>query len=139
MSDVIYLDASAVLRAILEHGLSPAIEQRIGGARFLITSRLSMVESARALLRLRVAGAAERDIADATREADAIWSRCTLWELTPAVCDLAAQLAPLVNLRTLDALHAATYLIARRRLGADVDLLTADRLLDEAIRGIRST
>src|SRR5687768_4902018 len=109
MSDVVYLDTSAVLRAILERGLSPDIEQRIGDARFLITSRLSLVESSRAMLRLRAVGTPERTVTDAMREADTIWSRCTLWELTPAVCDLAAQVAPLVNLRTLDALHAATY------------------------------
>ena len=44
----LYLDTSAVLRAVIETGLSPEIEKRIGSASVLITSRLSLVESARA-------------------------------------------------------------------------------------------
>lgn len=137
MSDVAYLDTSAVLRAVLERGLSPEVDRAIGAARFLITSRLSLVETARAFHRLRVSGAAsERDIADASREADSIWSRCAIWELTPAVCDLAATIAPHRPLRTLDAIHAATCLLARRRLDTDVALVTADRRLEAAISGL---
>lgn len=137
MSEVIYLDTSAVLRAVLERGLSPDLEKAIGAARFVITSRLSLVESERAFHRIRYSGAAsERDIADATREADSIWSRCTIWELTPAVCDLAAIIAPHQPLRTLDAIHAATFLLARRRLATDVTLVTVDRRLEAAISGV---
>jgi hypothetical protein len=51
--------------------------------------------------------------------------------LTSAVCELAAQLAPDRVLRTLDALHVATYLLARRRLG-EVDLLTVDQRIANA-------
>jgi predicted nucleic acid-binding protein len=64
--------------------------------------------------------------------ADALSARCEIWELTPGVCDLAAQVAPDHPLRTLDALHVATYLLARRRLG-EVDLLTADRRVADAV------
>jgi predicted nucleic acid-binding protein len=56
MSPSLYLDASAVLRAILENGTSPEIEARIAAAPALVTSRLSLVESARALHRLRQLG-----------------------------------------------------------------------------------
>jgi len=123
----LYVETSAVLRAVLERGTTPSIERRIARAAALVTSRLSLVESSRALLRLRGTGAAtETQLADAGVALDALWARCTIWELTPAVCDLAAQVAPDRALRTLDALHVATYLLARRRLG-DVDLLTADR------------
>lgn len=135
MSGVVYLDTSAVLRAVLERGLTPEVERVIGAARWLITSRLALVESARALLRLRLQGVSEGAVADASREVDSIWARCALWEMTPAICDLAAHVAPLRTLRTLDAIHLATYLHARRQLG-DVTLLTADRRLEEATRGI---
>ena len=70
-------------------------------------------------------------LADAGRALDALWARCEIWELTPAVCDLAAQVAPGRVLCTLDALHVATFLLARRRLG-EVDLLTADRRVADA-------
>lgn len=135
MSEVVYLDTSAVLRAVLEGGVSPDIERALGSARWLITSRLALVESSRALLRLRAQGLPETAIADAAREIDSIWARCALWEMTAAICDRAAHVAPLRALRTLDAIHLVTYLQARRQLG-DVTLITADRRLEEAADGV---
>ena len=45
----LYLDTSAILRATLEVGASPEVERRIEKAEVLLTSRLSIVESARVL------------------------------------------------------------------------------------------
>ncbi|MDP3911346.1 MAG: type II toxin-antitoxin system VapC family toxin [Gemmatimonadales bacterium] len=136
MADALYLDTSAVLRAVLESGTTPDLEARIAEAAALVTSRLSLVEAARALLRLRATGrTSEEGLADAGHAIDALWARCDLWELTPAVCALAGQVAPQRPLRTLDALHLATYLLARRRLGA-LQILTADERLAEAARGV---
>lgn len=134
MAGALYLDTSAVLRAVLEGGTTPEIEERIRSAEALITSRLSLVEAARALLRLRQDGdLAEERLADAGREIEALWARCDVWELTGSVCELAAQVAPLRPLRTLDALHLATYMLARRRID-DLSLLTADARLEAAAR-----
>ena len=131
----VYLDTSAVLRAVLEEGTTPTIEGKIGAASTLITSRLSLVEAGRAFLRLRSSGqVSEEQLADAGRELDALWARCEIWELTPLVCEMASQVAPTKPLRTLDALHLATYLLARRRI-AGLELLTADPRLSEAARG----
>jgi predicted nucleic acid-binding protein len=135
VSEVLYVDTSAVLRAVLERGVTPAVEAKLGAAQFLITSRLSLVETARALIRLRDEGVPESQVADAGREIDAIWARCTIWELTAAVCGLAATVAPTTPLRTLDALHLATYLLARRRIGGDIELLTTDARLAAAVAG----
>lgn len=135
MTEVLYLDTSAVLRAVLEAGVTPELERRVAAAEILVTSRLSLVEASRALLRLRVTGGcSEPALAEAARELDLLWARCEIWELTPAVCDLAQVVAPLRPLRTLDALHLATWLLARRRLG-DVTLLTADQRLQAAADG----
>jgi predicted nucleic acid-binding protein len=73
----------------------------------------------------------ESSLADARRELDALWKRCELWELTAAVCDLASLLAPDRPLRTLDALHLATFLLARGRIEG-LELLTADQRLEDA-------
>jgi predicted nucleic acid-binding protein len=135
VSEVLYVDTSAVLRAVLERGVTPDVEAKLGAAQFLITSRLSLVESGRALIRLRDEGVAESRVADAGREIDAIWARCTIWEMTAAVCDLAATVAPTTPLRTPDALHLATYLLARRRIGGDIGLLTTDARLAAAVAG----
>jgi len=130
---LLYLDTSAVLRATLEGGTDPELERKIGLAQTLVTSRLSLVESARAFHRIRSQQTvSEQQISQAESDADAVWSRCEVWELTRGVCELACNVAPSKGLRTLDALHLATYLIARRRLEG-LDLLTADSRLQSAI------
>jgi predicted nucleic acid-binding protein len=132
----LYLDTSAVLRAVLEGGTTPEMERAIGAADTLITSRLSLVEAERAFIRLRASGAVpEERLADAGREVDALWARCEIWELSPRVCDVALSVAPAKPLRTLDTLHLATYLLARRRM-SDLELLTADHRLEEAARAV---
>jgi predicted nucleic acid-binding protein len=129
----LYLDTSSILRAVLEAGASPEVEERIRAARVLITSRLSLVESARALLRLRLAGQVpESRLADAERQIDSVWARCELWEITPAVCDTASLVAPARPLRALDAIHLATFVLARRRISGLELLTTDDRLRNAA-------
>lgn len=128
----LYLDTSAVLRATLETGTTPEIEARIRSARVLVSSRLALVESCRALIRLRaLGGAPEERLADAERDIAAIWSRCELWEITRAVCETACAVAAARPLRALDAIHLATFVLARRRLEG-LELLTADERLREA-------
>ena len=136
MSTCLYLDTSAVLRAILESGTSPDLEARIAGAPALITSRLSLVESSRALHRLRQIGEmSETKLADAERELNAVWARCELWELTAPVCERARQVAPTRSLRTLDALHLATFALARERIG-NLELVTDDQRLRSALEAV---
>ncbi len=132
MPEGLYLDTSAVLRAVIETGTTPDVEEQIRRAEVLVTSRLSLVEAARVLVRLRLSSAIpERRLGDAEREIASVWARCDLWELTPAVCELAAHVAPGKGLRALDALHLATFVLARRRL-AGLELLTVDERLREA-------
>ena len=134
MAKAVYLDTSVVLRAILESGPDPETAQRIAEADLLITSRLSLVEATRAILRARQDGRlTDTAVADAERELDAVWSRCAIWELTAAVCEHAGRVAPERRLRTLDALHLATFLAARRHFEG-VTLATADARLAAAAR-----
>jgi predicted nucleic acid-binding protein len=128
----VYVDTSAVLRALIDAGRSPDVEHALAAASGVITSRLTLVEAARALLRLRHMGehSAER-IAEARLDLDSLWARCDIWELSPLVCDTATTVAANRPLRALDALHLATYVLARQRF-PDIELLTADRRLSEA-------
>jgi hypothetical protein len=50
----------------------------------------------------------------------------------PRVCDLASLLAPDKALRALDALHLATFLLARRRIDG-LELLSGDRRPEDAV------
>lgn len=136
MTVALYVETSAALRAVLEAGTTPEIEKRIEAAEILLTSRLSLVESERALLRLRSSrSVSEERLADAARTMSDLWSHCDIWELTEQVCSTAMQVAPAHPVRTLDTLHLATYLLARRRIGG-LELLTADRRLERAARTI---
>lgn len=128
----LYLDTSAILRAVLETGTTPELEQRLHDAAVLITSRLAHVEATRALHRLQQRGEIpETRLERAEREIRDLWARCDVWELTATVCDLAGRIAPDTLLRTLAALHLATFVLARRAIG-DLALLTADRRLADA-------
>ncbi|MGH9460780.1 MAG: type II toxin-antitoxin system VapC family toxin [Vicinamibacteria bacterium] len=136
MALALYLDTSVVLRATLEAGTTPEMEARIASSRILMTSRLSLVESARALIRARqLRRASEKDLADVQSGLDALWSRCEIWELTESVCELACHVAPGRALRTLDALHLATFVTARRRIEG-LELLTVDDQLRDAAQSI---
>lgn len=133
MTEPLYIETSAVLRAVLETGTTPEVEKRIRKADVLLTSRLTLVECARALLRAGQMGRlAEVSVADAERQLDALWSRCEIWELTRGICDEACRISPMRALRTLDALHVATFLAARRRM-ENLEMLSTDRRLLEAV------
>ena len=90
MPRAIYIETSALLRAILEKGTSAEVEKQILEAQILVTSRLSIVECARALLR---AGKTDRFsegvLADQERQLSAFWQQCEVWEVSARVCDLA--------------------------------------------------
>ncbi len=136
MAGALYLDTSAALRAELETGVSPSVEARIRASSELLTSRLSMVEASRAFHRLRLRGqTSESKLADAERELNALWARCELWELTAEVCEMARQVARGTPLRALDALHLATYVLARQKI-AGLELVTVDARLANAVHAI---
>ena len=81
---------------------------------------------------LRLSSASsEARLGDAERELSSLWARCNLWELIPTVCELAAHVAPGKPLRALDALHLATFVLARRRIDG-LEMLTVDDRLREA-------
>jgi hypothetical protein len=75
---------------MLEMGTSPEVEHRIRSAPVLVSSRLSLVESCRAFLRLRtLGGVPEERLVDAERDVGTIWSRCELWEISRTICETA--------------------------------------------------
>lgn len=83
MAVALYVETSAVLRATLEGGTTPEVETRIASARVLLTSRLSLVEASRALIRARqLHRVADKDLSDVQRELDFLWSRYEIWEVT---------------------------------------------------------
>jgi predicted nucleic acid-binding protein len=126
---IIYLDTSAALRAVVEAGASPEIEERIAAAEAILSSRLAIVESARVFYRLRLeAKLSGQHLDELERAVEELWSRSEIWELSMTICTAAAKVAPSIRLRTLDALHLATFQTARRRI-VGLELVTADERL----------
>ena len=87
-------------------------------------------------VRLRRLGTeSEARIADAERAVRDFWLDCEILELSREVCDLAEVVAPTYSLRSLDAIHLATFVLARREF-RDLSLLTTDRRLEDAASGV---
>jgi predicted nucleic acid-binding protein len=128
---IAYLDTSALLRIVLrETGALDDLRTYDG----LVSSELIAVESARTIDRLRMQGvltmeeAVER-IAVANEWLEAV----DLVLLRPAVLSRASEPMPM-PLGTLDAIHLATALIWRDRLGRLPEMLTHDATLAAAAR-----
>jgi predicted nucleic acid-binding protein len=129
---IAYLDTSALLRVVLrEAGALDDLRTYEG----LISSELIAVESARTIDRLRSEGALTMDEAAERIGLVNEWLEAVdLVLLRPPVLSRASEPMPM-PLGTLDALHLATALIWRDRLGPLPQLLTHDAGLGAAARG----
>lgn len=107
VSDVAYLDASALAKLSLDESHSAALGQAIRSWRHLASTRLAVVEVLRAVRR--------RDPAAEPTARDVL-SHVALVAVSDRVLFDAAQLRP-VGLRSLDAIHLASALRLDRRLG----------------------
>jgi hypothetical protein len=64
-----------------------------------------------------------------------VWAQCEPWELTPSVCERARQVAFAKSLRTLDALHLVTFVLAREKIEG-LELVTVDGRLQAALEAV---
>jgi len=123
---IAYIDTSALLRLVLrERG---ALDD-LRSYESLISSELIAVESARTIDRLRLQGALTVEEAAARRRAISEWLEAVdLVLLRPAVLQRASEPMP-TALGTLDAIHLATALIWRERIGELPAIVTHDNAL----------
>jgi len=128
---IAYLDTSALLRIVLrEAGALDDLRTYDG----LVSSELIAVESARTLDRLRSQGALTMDEAAHRIGVVNEWLEAVdLVLLRPPVLSRASEPMPL-PVGTLDAIHLATALIWRDRVGALPQLLTHATALGAAAR-----
>lgn len=121
-----YVDTSALLRLVLRE---PDALADLRSYDALVSSELIAVESARAIDRLRVQGALTLDEAAARQRAVANWLEAIdLVLVRPPVLSRASEPLP-TALGTLDAIHLATALIWRERMGALSAMATHDAAL----------
>lgn len=128
---IAYLDTSALLRVILRE---PDALDELRTYDGLVSSELIAVESARTIDRLRIQGALSLEEASERIRAVNEWLESVdLVLLRPAVLSRASEPMPL-PIGTLDAIHLATALIWRERVGALPEVVTHDAALGAAAR-----
>jgi predicted nucleic acid-binding protein len=128
---IAYVDTSALLRLVLRE---PGALEELRSYDALVSSELVAVESARTIDRLRLQGSLTPDEAAARLRTVNDWLEgIDLVLLRPPVLSRASDPMPM-PLGTLDALHLATALIWRERLGPLAVLATHDTALAGAAR-----
>ena len=121
-----YVDTSALLRLVLRE---PGALEELRSYEALVSSELIAVESCRTIDRLRLKGSLTAGEAAARLKAVAEWLEAIdLVLLRPAVLSRASDPLP-TPLGTLDALHLATALVWRDRMGSLPVVATHDAAL----------
>lgn len=128
---IAYIDTSALLRLVLRE---PGALDELQSCDALVSSELLVVESARTIDRLRLQGSLTTDEAAVRVRAVGEWLEAIdLVLLRPAVLSRASEPMPM-PLGTLDAVHLATALIWRDRMGPLPVMATHDTALGVAAR-----
>ena len=126
-----YIDTSALLRIVLRE---PGALDDLRSCEALVSSELIGVESARTIDRLRLQGSLTADEAAARLRIVTDWLEAIdLVLVRPSVLSRASEPMPM-PLGTLDALHLATALIWRDRMGSLHAMATHDTALASAAR-----
>lgn len=128
---MLYAESSAVLAWLLGESTAHTVAGELDSAAQILTSELTLLEVERVLLRAEVTSSLqELDVhraRDKVRTVSAYWMVARLH--APAL-ERAGRAFPLEPLRTLDALHLATALDARRA-GPPITVLSLDRRIRE--------
>ena len=128
----LYVDSSALLKRYVDEPDSEQVESLLQSDPTLLTARHTVVEVRRNLTRLLD----ERDATEArsafSRDVDAL----SVIELDATTCELAAAIAEVTGVRTLDALHLGA---AQRVGGPAVPFLTFDLRQAQAARALGFT
>jgi len=128
---IAYIDTSALLRIVLRE---PGALDELRTCSGLVSSELTAIESARTIDRLRLQGSLTTEEAAARLRTVNEWLEAIdLVLLRTPVLSRASEPMPM-PLGTLDALHLATALIWRDRMGALTTLATHDTVLGLAAR-----
>jgi predicted nucleic acid-binding protein len=127
---ILYAESSAVLAWLLGEVGEKAVRSALTAAELVVASDLTPVECSRVLVRAQEAG---HLTAGRAADLEALLSRAaahwTLFAVGGAVLERARRPFPVEPLRTLDALHLATALVARSAVPG-IRLLS----LDERVR-----
>lgn len=125
----LYVDSSAVLKLYISEVGSSQVRTLLAQAEPVVTARLTIVEVRRNLARM--ASPVEHRMSRAAFDAD--METFAIVELDSTTCDIAADIAERLGVRSLDSLHLAA---AVRAIGPGGDMLTFDVRQAQAARAL---
>jgi hypothetical protein len=128
----VFLETSAFLRLLFREQGAKDVQSRLAKAGTVVASRLLRIEAERAVLRASLDSPLfAKSLPVIQHEMRSALAAITFLEITREACDLAGTLAPDSRLRSLDAIHLATYRTLKA-IQPDLEMLTFDeRILRE--------
>lgn len=132
----LYAESSAVLAWLLDEPASPQVRALLAGAELVVASDLTLIECDRVLLRaVALREVTEARAADLRAHLNAAAAHWQLLRIAAEVVDRACQPFPGGPVRTLDAIHLASALVARSAV-AGLRLLSLDERVRQAARDV---
>ena len=129
----LYLDTSALVKLYFDEIGSAEVRHKIQSVRFVATSRLAYVETFAGIGRkVREGALTVGDRGEAVADFLRDWERFFVVQVSDSVCTLAAELAEVHPLRSLDAIHLASALLLRGKTGDAVEFGVFDQRLSRA-------
>jgi hypothetical protein len=126
----VYAESSAVLAWLLDEAAAPVVRQLLTDADIIVTSELTLIECDRVLIRaIHLGELTEAEAADCRAELSAAASHWHIFRIADEVVSRVRHPFPGEPIRTLDAIHLASTLVARSAV-LGLGLLS----LDERVR-----
>jgi predicted nucleic acid-binding protein len=130
----LYAESSAVLAWLLDEASGPDVRRLLMAAPMVVASDLTLIECDRVLLRAAALGElTEGEAADRRAHLTMAASQWHLLRIGPDIVDRSRQPFPGEPIRTLDAIHLASALVARSAV-VGLELLSLDDRIRKAGR-----
>jgi hypothetical protein len=127
----LYAESSAVLAWLLDEDAGPTVRDLLGNAQLVVASDLTLIECDRVLIRAAALDElTEADAADRRAHLTTAAAHWNVLRISGEIVDRARQPFPGTPIRTLDAIHLASALVARS-VTPGLEVLS----LDDRIRG----
>jgi predicted nucleic acid-binding protein len=135
----VYAESTAVLAWLFDEESGDQIRGLLASAEVVVASDLTIIECDRVLLRAAALGElTEAEAADRRAHLTSAASRWHVLRIGPEIVERARQPFPGEPIRTLDAIHLASALVARSAV-AGLELLTLDDRVRKASRRLGLT
>ncbi len=123
----LFIETSALLRVLFQEKNYEETFEKIKKSDRIFSSRLLRVETERSILRVALNNKlhGEKIKTELAYNLKHFWPKFDFIEITKEICDLADKIAPQTQLRSLDAIHVATFFWLKTK-DPDIKMLSYD-------------